>query len=25
MSTSEKPANIIASTLTAHFFGTIDA
>jgi hypothetical protein len=24
-STSEKPANIIANTLTAHFLGTIDA
>ena len=23
--TSEKPANIIASTFTAHFFGTIEA
>ncbi len=23
--TSEKPANIIARTFTAHFFGTIDA
>jgi hypothetical protein len=23
--TSEKPANIMARTLTAHFFGTIDA
>ena len=23
--TSENPANIMANTLTAHFFGTIDA